>query len=46
MSALRLIPPPVGRWLYRRIARNRYAMFGRGDLCALPAPSLRARLIG
>ena len=46
LLALRLLPGPVARWLYAWIARNRYAVFGRGDLCALPSPSLRARLIG
>ncbi len=45
-ALLRLIPKPLRDWLYRRLARNRYALFGRGDLCALPDPALRARLIG
>lgn len=44
-SALRLIPRPVRDWLYARVARNRYAMFGRGDMCALPDPAFRARLL-
>lgn len=46
MSALRILPRPLRDWLYRRIARNRYAVFGHADLCALPDPALRARLIG
>ncbi len=46
LSVLRLIPPRPRGWLYARVARNRYAMFGRGDICALPDPALRARLIG
>ena len=46
MGVLRILPRPVQDWLYRRIARNRYAMFGRTDLCAVAPPSLRARLIG
>lgn len=45
LLVLRIVPPPVRRWLYRRIARNRYALFGRADLCAMPGESLRARLI-
>ena len=44
-SALRLIPRPLRNWLYARVARNRYAMFGRGDMCALPDPAFRARLL-
>lgn len=39
------LPRPLRRWLYRRVARNRYAYFGRADLCALPDPRLRARLM-
>ncbi len=46
LSLLRLVPARLRGWLYLRIARNRYAMFGRGDVCALPDPALRARLIG
>lgn len=42
---LRLIPRPMRNWLYARVARNRYAMFGRGDMCALPDPDFRARLL-
>ncbi len=44
-SGLRLIPRPLRDWLYARMARNRYAMFGHGDMCALPDPAFRARLI-
>ncbi len=46
LRLLRLIPGPVSRWLYRRVARNRYDVFGRGDVCAIPDPAFRARLIG
>jgi predicted DCC family thiol-disulfide oxidoreductase YuxK len=45
LRLLRLIPGPIARALYRLIARNRYRLFGRSDLCALPSASLRARLI-
>lgn len=43
--AFRLLPPGVSDWIYRRIARNRYAVFGRADLCAIPDPGLQARII-
>lgn len=46
LGVLRLIPKPLRDWLYRRVARNRYAIFGRGDICAIPDPAFRARLIG
>lgn len=47
LGRLATVPPmPVQCWLYARMARNRYAVFGRADLCALPDPALKARLIG
>lgn len=46
LQPLRLLPRRVQDWLYRRIARNRYQLLGRTDLCAVPDPDLRARLIG
>ena len=45
LSLLRLIPRPIRRWLYTRIARNRYAVFGRSKMCEIPDPALRARLL-
>ncbi|MCB2117552.1 MAG: DUF393 domain-containing protein [Rhodobacteraceae bacterium] len=45
LGLLRLIPRPLRDGLYRRIARSRYALFGRSDLCALAGPRLRARLM-
>ena len=45
LGLLRLIPKPLRDWLYARVARNRYAVFGRGDICAIPDPAFKARLI-
>jgi len=45
-AAARWLPGPVKRFLYRRIARNRYAMFGRRETCYVPTPELRARFLG
>ncbi len=45
LRTLAILPRPVRDWLYARVARNRYAMFGKGNLCALPDPAFRARLI-
>jgi predicted DCC family thiol-disulfide oxidoreductase YuxK len=44
-AVLRMIPRPIRNWLYARVARNRYALFGRGDMCAVPDPKVRARLL-
>ncbi|WGW02331.1 thiol-disulfide oxidoreductase DCC family protein [Tropicibacter oceani] len=42
---LRLVPGPLRNWLYRRLARNRIALFGRADMCALPDPAFQKRLL-
>ena len=44
-APLRLIPLRLQDWLYARLARNRYALFGHDDLCAMPDGALRHRLI-
>ncbi|MEL7467060.1 MAG: DCC1-like thiol-disulfide oxidoreductase family protein [Pseudomonadota bacterium] len=45
LQVFRILPRPARDWLYRRIARNRYAFFARRETCTLPTPSLRKRLI-
>lgn len=40
-----LIPKALRDPLYRFIARNRYRWFGKADVCSLPSPALRERLI-
>lgn len=44
-AVLWILPKPLRDWLYRRLARNRYALFGRADLCALPDPAFQRRLL-
>jgi len=46
MVIVRVLPWRVQDWIYARIARNRYWIGGKGDLCAMPDPALRARLVG
>jgi predicted DCC family thiol-disulfide oxidoreductase YuxK len=46
LSVLRAIPRPIGDWIYDRVARNRYALFGRTEHCMLPPPEWRNRFIG
>ncbi|MES0039408.1 DCC1-like thiol-disulfide oxidoreductase family protein [Mesorhizobium sp. M0046] len=43
---LLLLPRPLRDWLYDRIAKNRYALFGKKDNCEIPSAEVRARLIG
>jgi predicted DCC family thiol-disulfide oxidoreductase YuxK len=45
LRAFMILPPSFQDWLYRRIARNRYSIFGREDMCAIPDPALRRRLL-
>lgn len=45
LQPLRLLPRAAQDWVYRRLARNRYRLFGRTDMCAVPDPALRARLM-
>lgn len=45
LALARFIPEPLRSFLYYRIAKNRYAIFGRYDTCLLPDASLRARFI-
>ncbi len=40
-----LIPRPVRDWLYGRIARNRYRLFGKYDTCLLLTPDHRSRFL-
>ncbi|MEP3631098.1 MAG: DUF393 domain-containing protein [Hyphomicrobiales bacterium] len=45
MSVLWILPKPIRNWLYIRLARNRYALFGKKDMCALPDPDFQKRLM-
>jgi predicted DCC family thiol-disulfide oxidoreductase YuxK len=45
LGVIRLLPRPLKTFLYARIARNRYALFGRYNTCMMPDPSLSARFI-
>lgn len=40
-----LVPRPVRDWLYDRIARNRYRIFGRSESCMIPTPDMRSRFL-
>jgi predicted DCC family thiol-disulfide oxidoreductase YuxK len=46
LALLRLLPRVLGDWVYDRVARNRYALFGRTEHCMLPPPEWRDRFIG
>jgi len=44
-ALIRLVPTPIADWLYDRVARNRYRIFGRHDVCMLPDPDMRSRMV-
>ena len=41
--ALSFCPAPLRDWLYDRVARNRYRLFGKREVCMAPTPELRER---
>ncbi|WP_299302593.1 thiol-disulfide oxidoreductase DCC family protein [uncultured Litoreibacter sp.] len=45
LGILRIIPAPLRDWAYGIVARNRYKVMGRADLCAMPDPDVQARLM-
>lgn len=44
-GVLRVMPRPIRDWLYTRLARNRYAVFGRSDMCRIPDAAFQRRLL-
>ncbi|MEL7106925.1 MAG: DCC1-like thiol-disulfide oxidoreductase family protein [Pseudomonadota bacterium] len=45
LTVLRLLPRPVRDAVYGLVARNRYRVFGRADLCRLPDAQVQRRLL-
>lgn len=45
LQPLRLMPRALQDYLYRKLVRNRYRLFGRTDMCSIPDPALQARLM-
>lgn len=43
---LRVVPKPLRDWLYDRVARNRYRLFGRHAACMVPTADIRDRFVG
>tara|TARA_Y100000590_G_scaffold323369_1_gene366483 strand:+ start:210632 stop:211027 length:396 start_codon:yes stop_codon:yes gene_type:complete len=41
-----IFPKVIRDFVYKRIANNRYLMFGKKDSCRLPTPEERARFLG
>jgi len=45
LVAARILPRPLRDALYRIVANNRYAWFGRRDSCLVPTPEIRSRFL-
>lgn len=41
-----VVPRPVADFLYDRVAKHRYQVFGKTEACMLPPPEVRARFLG
>ena len=41
----KLIPRPLRDWLYYAVAKRRYRVFGRTEVCYLPTPENRHRFV-
>ncbi len=42
---VKYLPQQVKDWLYDRIARNRYQLFGKRERCMVPDPSVKLRFL-
>jgi len=45
LKAMRIVPRPLRDWLYDRIARNRYRLFGRRQTCLVPTAEIIDRFL-
>ena len=45
MAVLKVIPKPVRDWIYDRIARSRYAIFGRREQCWAGSADFQSRIL-
>lgn len=45
LYVLKVIPKPIRDVVYKFIAKNRYAWFGKKDSCMIPSPEIRNRFL-
>jgi len=45
IGMLAFTPRNIRDWLYDRIARNRYSLFGRTETCLMPDPAIAGRFV-
>ncbi|MCX7783076.1 MAG: thiol-disulfide oxidoreductase DCC family protein [Meiothermus sp.] len=44
-AVLWFLPKRLRDWAYRRVAKNRYRMFGKLERCMVPTPELKQRFL-
>ncbi|WP_422364896.1 thiol-disulfide oxidoreductase DCC family protein [Pelagibius sp.] len=45
LGIIRILPRGLRDWLYDRVARSRYRLFGRYEVCMVPTPEQRGRFL-
>lgn len=45
LAIFEVLPNRLLDWFYYKIARNRYALFGKRDTCIIPSDEIKARFI-
>jgi predicted DCC family thiol-disulfide oxidoreductase YuxK len=45
VKVLYVVPGPIRDWLYRLIARHRYRLFGKRDVCIVPDENTAGRFV-
>lgn len=40
-----VVPRPLTNWVYKIFARNRYNWFGKSEVCMIPTPDMKSRLV-
>ena len=46
LGVFRVVPRPIRDYFYRLFARNRYAIFGRTEVCQVPSENICKRFVG
>lgn len=46
VSIGKVFPKFLKDWAYDRVAKNRYALFGKKEVCMMPTPDVKDRFIG
>jgi predicted DCC family thiol-disulfide oxidoreductase YuxK len=45
LYGLKIIPQAWRDWVYNWVARNRYRLFGKREMCMMPSPDVQSRFL-